>query len=102
MKSIKTLLIQSIFILTIVSAGLLIGACSSEETQQESTVETQQMEMNESGEQVQLYTCPMHPDVVSDEPGECPECGMDLVAAETDGMQHENHTGQDSEMEHDH
>ena len=25
------------------------------------------------------YTCPMHPDVVSDEPGECPECGMDLV-----------------------
>jgi hypothetical protein len=24
------------------------------------------------------YTCPMHPNVVSDKPGKCPECGMDL------------------------
>ncbi len=30
----------------------------------------------------QLYTCPMHPDVISDEPGKCPECGMDLVPLE--------------------
>lgn len=26
-----------------------------------------------------VYTCPMHPDVVSNEPGKCPKCGMDLV-----------------------
>jgi len=24
------------------------------------------------------YTCPMHPEVISDEPGRCPECGMFL------------------------
>ena len=24
------------------------------------------------------YTCPMHPTIVEDEPGECPICGMDL------------------------
>ena len=26
----------------------------------------------------QLYTCPMHPDVISDQPGKCPKCGMNL------------------------
>ena len=25
------------------------------------------------------YTCPMDPDVISDTPGKCPKCGMDLV-----------------------
>lgn len=25
------------------------------------------------------YTCPMHPNVVQDQPGQCPICGMDLV-----------------------
>lgn len=28
------------------------------------------------------YTCPMHPDVKSDEPGECLQCGMDLAPME--------------------
>jgi FtsP/CotA-like multicopper oxidase with cupredoxin domain len=27
-----------------------------------------------------VYTCPMHPHVISDEPGSCPECGMKLLA----------------------
>ncbi len=25
------------------------------------------------------YTCPMHPEIVSDKPGNCPKCGMSLV-----------------------
>jgi FtsP/CotA-like multicopper oxidase with cupredoxin domain len=28
------------------------------------------------------YTCPMHPEVLSDEPGRCPKCGMKLMAAQ--------------------
>ena len=28
------------------------------------------------------YTCPMHPEIISDEPGSCPICGMDLVPKE--------------------
>lgn len=27
-----------------------------------------------------VYTCTMHPEVISDKPGKCPKCGMDLVA----------------------
>ena len=25
------------------------------------------------------YTCPMHPEIVRDAPGDCPKCGMTLV-----------------------
>jgi hypothetical protein len=31
---------------------------------------------------VVLYTCPMHPEVISDKPGRCPKCGMKLVPKE--------------------
>lgn len=30
------------------------------------------------------YTCPMHPDVVRDQPGACPTCGMKLQARATE------------------
>lgn len=29
--------------------------------------------------QLVQYTCPMHPEVISDKPGKCPKCGMELV-----------------------
>jgi FtsP/CotA-like multicopper oxidase with cupredoxin domain len=33
-----------------------------------------------------VYTCPMHPEVVSEEPGSCPQCGMKLMPAATTYM----------------
>ncbi|WP_404935043.1 heavy metal-binding domain-containing protein [Nitratireductor sp. L15S-10] len=38
------------------------------------------------------YTCPMHPEVISDQPGSCPKCGMDLIPADA----HEGHGGHGS------
>lgn len=32
-----------------------------------------------SGETPTQFTCPMHPEIVSDQPGKCPKCGMKLV-----------------------
>lgn len=30
------------------------------------------------------FTCPMHPEIIRNEPGSCPKCGMDLVPLEVD------------------
>tara|TARA_R110000787_G_scaffold8695_1_gene29856 strand:- start:23321 stop:25237 length:1917 start_codon:yes stop_codon:yes gene_type:complete len=42
------------------------------------------------------FTCPMHPEVVSDAPGKCPKCGMFLVERRVSGAApntHEGHEG---------
>ncbi|HET8541978.1 MAG TPA: efflux RND transporter periplasmic adaptor subunit [Anaeromyxobacter sp.] len=41
------------------------------------------------------YRCPMHPTVVMEQKGECPICGMDLVAA-TDADEHAAHERQET------
>ena len=43
------------------------------------------------------YACPMHADVQSDKPGECPKCGMTLKQ-----MAHDDVPGEDSHKGHNH
>jgi DNA-directed RNA polymerase subunit RPC12/RpoP len=39
-----------------------------------------EMDFEEPAGGAAAYTCPMHPEVVSEEPGRCPSCGMKLMA----------------------
>lgn len=32
-----------------------------------------------------IYTCPMHPQIIRDKPGQCPICGMNLVEKRSEG-----------------
>ncbi len=54
-------------VLTISSCGN--NASKDAKTEQAATTKT-------------IYTCEMHPSVVSDKPGKCPICGMDLIKKE--------------------
>jgi hypothetical protein len=51
----------------------------------------------------QKYTCPMHPGVISDKPGNCPKCGMTLVPVKEkhrhEKMDHSMH-GMNASMDH--
>ena len=40
---------------------------------------TQPTGAGDAGTSSVVYTCPMHPEVTSTEPGRCPKCGMNLV-----------------------
>jgi putative DNA topoisomerase len=35
------------------------------------------------------YSCPMHPDIVSNKPGKCSKCGMDLTLSKKEQMKQE-------------
>ena len=40
------------------------------------------------------YTCPMHPEVIKPDPGNCPKCGMKLVPVEINKtVDHDDHAG---------
>lgn len=51
-----------------------------------------------------MWTCPMHPEVVSTQPGTCPVCGMKLVPAPADAVpaaEHGEHTEHTEHHTHD-
>jgi len=41
--------------------------------------------VSESMSALQRYTCPMHPEIISDKPGDCAKCGMSLEPIQTKG-----------------
>ena len=56
-----------IFIGTVLATGFFSSCKSKEETEVT------------AAEKKLTYTCPMHPQIISEKPGTCPVCGMDLV-----------------------
>ncbi|MDP3982199.1 MAG: heavy metal translocating P-type ATPase [bacterium] len=45
-----------------------------------------------------VYTCPMHPEIIRDKPGMCPECGMALVPTTKKEKEHNKHEGHSTRM----
>jgi Cu(I)/Ag(I) efflux system membrane fusion protein len=73
--------------LIVICLGLLLLACSSPEPEQGSGPKESKPETALEHAKKHLdptYVCPMHPQIVRDEPGTCPICGMDLAEQEID------------------
>ena len=86
---------SGLVILVVFLMVALVGlSCSKEKAADEEkpSIESKQAaaEGEESAEQAGVegtaaeWTCPMHPEVRSDEPGVCPTCKMDLVPVKDD------------------
>ena len=48
--------------------------------------------------QQEKYTCPMHPQIMEDKPGNCPICGMVLVLANTEDKNNHHQHGSNPPM----
>jgi hypothetical protein len=68
-------------------ATLAIVGCNRSGSSHEQAVASAAATENRGAAAATKYTCPMHAEVVSDKPGPCPKCGMDLVPAD----QHKGH-----------
>ncbi|MCM8571019.1 efflux RND transporter periplasmic adaptor subunit [Gramella jeungdoensis] len=65
--------------IVVMLAGLLLGYLIFNNSSEGSS---EVSEAHEHSEEVQMWTCSMHPQIMQPEPGDCPICGMDLIPAE--------------------
>jgi hypothetical protein len=63
---------KTIFVMMAIAGVVAIASCRKSSQKSEAVKES-------APTAKVIYTCPMDTDVVSDHPGKCPKCGMDLV-----------------------
>ena len=72
MKKILRGTMMALSIMTVAAIILGVSGCKDNDSSRGPS-------QNQSSNKAVQYTCGMHPEVVTDKPGKCPKCGMDLV-----------------------
>ena len=60
------------------SIVLIFVACKGNENKKAEGASADTLQVKNASDTSAAYTCPMHPEVISNKPGQCPQCGMDL------------------------
>ncbi len=76
---------------------LFFAACTSSEKPAETSTDTAAHSNTAA-----VYTCPMHPEVISDKPGTCPVCKMDLIVKTDDAGNADSTVTDSSHTDHKH
>jgi hypothetical protein len=77
----RKLLAATAVLVAVSGTGLWLSGCTGN-SPSGATDQTGVTAPGGQAEEGVVYTCPMHPEVVSDHPGKCPICGMNLVKKE--------------------
>ena len=70
-----------------IASSLLFSACRGSSAKPSSTSSAEINTPSKLADSLEKYTCLMHPEVISDHPGECPKCGMTLVKQKLTAVQ---------------
>jgi hypothetical protein len=73
---------QTLIFISAIAVGAATGAIAQEAMHKHEPAQEQEKKQQQKK---QKYTCPMHPEVVTDHPGKCPKCGMTLVPKKEEG-----------------
>ena len=79
-----------------IASSLLFSACSGSSTKPNEASSADISSTLKSVDTSVKYTCPMHPDVISDTPGTCPKCGMTMVIKKMNNKEDMQHMQMDS------
>ncbi len=92
----KTVLTSILLTLLMVLFGTAYSQCcggsskSCSKHENSSTKSIENKNVNTLKDSIKTYTCSMHPEVISDKPGKCPKCGMELILKNSDSSQNMN------------
>jgi len=67
------------YIVAVIASALVLSVNHTVLAQHSHREHQTEQEQQQKSNKTQKYTCPMHPEVITDHPGKCPKCGMNLV-----------------------